>query len=575
MIKPKRPAARTGMGAEFFTLVLLLCLIFAEANAPALDRISATITATNSPVTNGCSITVNSDTRTATNNTALNPAIYWQTNATANGAITNLFQHLATYRISSSINTTYANTNALTIQAGVGASLNVTIGGSWASVTYSTQLVSTPFTVPVIVPFTVMAATNASNVASLLMDGLNGFAPAAQQPITNVVNLGESNATVKPLFVTKTNGQANFLSLEGPSLSITPTSIVISANSGGITNLNGLTNVQQWFSATATGTDFTITTRTGTTGGSNIFDLPFSSATSTGKLSKADWSTFNAKQPGSAILTNLAGTGAATNTALLIYRGPTNNGVGSPLILTAGAGLSASTNNGTNFTIASDFDKRWARFQANYTTNFDIFGDSLYESTARTAVQYIYITGADSTSSDGAGIAFDTVDGETNGFSGQRIWIPSLNVKASIRLSVGQTDTNYSMWFALAQNTLTNVFQRTPGDHIAGFRYWAGETNFMAYTSRNGVSNTTDTAVSADPTVTAVHEFTIETILNSANALKVIFSIDGVVKATHTTPTQSGVPSAASLFRVVFGYKDEQAAGNYPTVEWVRLRQDH
>jgi hypothetical protein len=67
---------------------------------------------------------------------------------------------------------------------------------------------------------------------------------------------------------------------------------VITTFSTGLTALNGLTDQVQNFAVGTSGTDFAINSATGT----HTFNLPIASATNTGKLSSADWSTFDGKQ---------------------------------------------------------------------------------------------------------------------------------------------------------------------------------------------------------------------------------------------------------------------------------------
>lgn len=68
---------------------------------------------------------------------------------------------------------------------------------------------------------------------------------------------------------------------------------------GGINALNGLTASSQTFATGTAGTDFGISSSIST----HTFNIPVASAINTGKLSNADWSTFNGKQPA------LSGTG--------------------------------------------------------------------------------------------------------------------------------------------------------------------------------------------------------------------------------------------------------------------------
>jgi hypothetical protein len=70
----------------------------------------------------------------------------------------------------------------------------------------------------------------------------------------------------------------------------------------GITTLNTLTTATQTLATGTSGTDFAISSA----GSTHTFNLPLASASSSGKLSSADWSTFDSKQPEDGDLTALA-----------------------------------------------------------------------------------------------------------------------------------------------------------------------------------------------------------------------------------------------------------------------------
>jgi hypothetical protein len=101
--------------------------------------------------------------------------------------------------------------------------------------------------------------------------------------------------------------------------------------STGITALNGLTDQVQFFATGTTGTDFTIAS----TGATHTFNIPVASGTNTGKLSAADWTTFNNKI-GAGLYT--ATTGLTMNTARILAR--TTAGVGAAEEISIGTGLS-------------------------------------------------------------------------------------------------------------------------------------------------------------------------------------------------------------------------------------------
>jgi hypothetical protein len=66
---------------------------------------------------------------------------------------------------------------------------------------------------------------------------------------------------------------------------------IITTFSSGLTALNGLTDQVQNFATGTSGTDFGISSG----GSTHTFNLPFASATNTGKLSNSDWVIFNSK----------------------------------------------------------------------------------------------------------------------------------------------------------------------------------------------------------------------------------------------------------------------------------------
>jgi hypothetical protein len=119
---------------------------------------------------------------------------------------------------------------------------------------------------------------------------------------------------------------------------------VITTFSTGVTALNGLTAQVQTFATGTTGTDFNISSVTAT----HTFNLPVASAANTGKLSSADWTTFNNKGTVTSIATaGLISGGTITNTGTITTSVNTNRligrstaGVGVMEEITLGTGLS-------------------------------------------------------------------------------------------------------------------------------------------------------------------------------------------------------------------------------------------
>lgn len=76
----------------------------------------------------------------------------------------------------------------------------------------------------------------------------------------------------------------------------------------GLSNLNGLTGATQTFATDTAGSIFHI----GSSGSTHTFSLPFASASNTGQLQAADWTTFNNKQAAGNYITALTGDVTAT-----------------------------------------------------------------------------------------------------------------------------------------------------------------------------------------------------------------------------------------------------------------------
>jgi len=198
------------------TLMLFFCLV-----ATAADRITATITITNAPTTNGMTVVVNADTRTWTNN-VVTPASQILTNNSIGGITTNYWFQINANPYAGGLQPLWIATNQVGLVGTVGGALAVSFAGNYAAVSYTTQAVSALLTVRV--PLSAETAAVRTNIASLLAAGIGQFAtngptnmtlytPKLSSPtMTNGVNYG--NAFISPgpgIFSTQIGGGASSL----------------------------------------------------------------------------------------------------------------------------------------------------------------------------------------------------------------------------------------------------------------------------------------------------------------------------------------------------------------------------
>jgi hypothetical protein len=199
---------------------LLFCL--AALAASAADRITAVVTITNAPTTNGMTFVVNADTRTWTNSVA-NPATQILTNDTVNGVATNLYLHLVATPPANVV-VYLTDTNVLRLDARTGSALSVAGVTNYFSVTYSTQTVSTAY--DVLVPYTAVPSVRRQTITEGLVDWLNQASGKA---------LYETNAAMSNLV-----GRANSQTISG-NKTFTGTLTVSGTISNGVAYLGSAT----------------------------------------------------------------------------------------------------------------------------------------------------------------------------------------------------------------------------------------------------------------------------------------------------------------------------------------------
>lgn len=155
----------------------ILLVLFAAlcSTAEAAERITATITVTNPPVTTN-SITINATFRYWTNASSLGTIA---TNLTSiNASATNLYNQIASYPYPGGIILRWAETNQIQLIGALGGALAGSIGGTWATLSLSTQ--SGPQTYTALWPLeNMVGATNRTNQGSALVSGLSAYSTNA------------------------------------------------------------------------------------------------------------------------------------------------------------------------------------------------------------------------------------------------------------------------------------------------------------------------------------------------------------------------------------------------------------
>ena len=199
-------------------LICILVLLFA-ASSFAADRVTLTVTITNTP-SDGNTLVVNSSTRTwKTSPTAAQILIGASIGANA----TNLYNHSAANSYVGPLILQRNGTNAINLVGQVGQALTASMVGTWGTVSFSTQTVQTASIVRV--PITIEPTASAqTNIASLV--------------VSNVFNLGLSTNAI----LAASSVMANFVDTsEAQTVAGIKTFSSETIHSGSLTMLAGTT----------------------------------------------------------------------------------------------------------------------------------------------------------------------------------------------------------------------------------------------------------------------------------------------------------------------------------------------
>jgi hypothetical protein len=192
-------------------LISILFLALSILPTFAVDRITATLTLTNTPSA-GNTFTVNGDARTWAASVTT-PATEILIGASIGASKTNQYLQIAATPYAGGLALGQSGTNVITLTAQPGGALAASLTGAWGSIAYSTQTVSTAWTVRVPMTSAEPTLTQRTNIASLLSTDLSTFSTnpiaAAAVVMENFVNRSTaqtvSGAKVFDSLVTFTN----------------------------------------------------------------------------------------------------------------------------------------------------------------------------------------------------------------------------------------------------------------------------------------------------------------------------------------------------------------------------------
>lgn len=152
--------------------ILSILVLLVALSASALDRITATITITNTPA-DGNTLTVNGDVRTW-KTTVVTPATQISITNVVGYSATNLFNQAAAYIYAGPLALSYSSTNGIQLIARSGNALVVSASGTWCTITMSTQAVTGMLAVRTPISGE-PTATVRTNIASDLAQGLSDY----------------------------------------------------------------------------------------------------------------------------------------------------------------------------------------------------------------------------------------------------------------------------------------------------------------------------------------------------------------------------------------------------------------